>query len=100
MLSNANKLEELRRIDRYREWRSLDDLRYCLWCGKLIHGFEIQVMPGLSDGDPLRAACPTEGCNSIPLDWATPTTEILMHINAAEISSPPDEGEFVSLSER
>ena len=26
---------------------------------------------------PLRLSCPTERCNSIPMDWALPTDEIL-----------------------
>lgn len=98
MLSDEDKLHYLRRCDHYREWSSLDDLRYCLWCGKLIRGFEIKLVTGLSEAEPQRVACPTEGCNSIPVDWALPTTQILFQYNAAKKWLRLDGAEFVSHS--
>ena len=78
----------LRRLDQFREWRSLDDKRYCLVCGKIITGRQIQ-MAGDTRGDGLqRLNCPTERCNSIPMDWALPTDEILA---AAETTVTPNE---------
>jgi hypothetical protein len=74
---DADKLHALQRLDQFREWHSLDDSRYCLVCGKIITGRQIQVA-GCADGNgPLRLSCPTERCNSIPMDWALPTDEIL-----------------------
>jgi len=76
-LSDSDKLDVLRRLDQFREWRSLDDRRYCLVCGKIITGRQIQVAGGAGGNGPLRLSCPTERCNSIPMDWALPTDEIL-----------------------
>jgi hypothetical protein len=76
-LADADKLDALRRLDQFRDWRSLDDKRYCLVCGKIITGRQIQV-EGLTRGNGLQQlGCPTEGCNSIPMDWVLPTDEIL-----------------------
>jgi len=84
-LSDAEKLAVLRSLDQFREWPSLDEKRYCLVCGKIITGRQIQVA-GDTRGDGLqRLNCPTARCNSIPMDWALPTDEILA---AAEIVTP------------
>jgi hypothetical protein len=79
-LSDQEKLETLRRLDQFRQWHSLDEKRYCLVCGKLINGQQIQVTGGTRGNGPLRLNCPTEGCNSIPMDWVLPTSEILAKV--------------------
>jgi len=76
-LSDADKLAALQRLDQFREWRSLDERRYCLVCSKIISGRQIQVTGGTRGNGPLRVSCPTERCNSIPMDWVLPTDEIL-----------------------
>lgn len=76
-LSDADKLEALRRLDQFRQWRSLDDKRYCLVCSKIITGREIQVAGGTRGNGSLRLSCATEHCNSIPMDWVLPTDETL-----------------------
>jgi hypothetical protein len=76
-LSDADKLDALRRLDQFREWRSLDDKRFCLVCGKIVTGRQIQVAGDTRGDGPLRLNCPTERCNSIPMDWALPTDEVL-----------------------
>jgi hypothetical protein len=84
-LADSEKLEALRRLDQFREWHSLDDKRFCLVCGKIVTGRQIQVA-GDTRGDGVqRLNCPTERCNSIPMDWALPTREILA---AAETVAP------------
>jgi hypothetical protein len=93
-LSDSGKLEALRRLDQFREWRSLDDTRYCLVCGKVITGRQIQVAGGKRGDGPLRLSCPTERCNSIPMDWVLPTDENLAVAKAAEfkehnVAPPP-----------
>ena len=88
-LSDSDKLDALRRLDQFREWRSLDDKRFCLVCGKIITGRQIQVQGGRHAGmDHHGLNCPTERCNSIPMDWALPTDEILA---AAETTVTPNE---------
>src|SRR5215471_6775273 len=79
-LSDEEKLEVLRRLDQFRQWHSLDEKRYCLVCGTLISGRQIKVAGGTRGNGPLRLSCPTEGCNSIPMDWVLPTDEILAKV--------------------
>jgi hypothetical protein len=76
----------LRRLDQFREWRSLDDRRYCLVCGQIITGRQIQMGGGTRGNGALRLSCPSERCNSIPMDWVLPTDEILasVEMRAAE----------------
>lgn len=76
-LADGDKLNALRRLDQFREWHSLDDQRYCLVCGKIITGRQIHVAGGTHGNGPQRLSCPTERCNSIPMDWVLPTNEIL-----------------------
>ena len=85
-LSDDEKLDALRRLDQFRQWRSLDEKRYCLVCGKIITGRQIQIDGGTRGNGALRLRCPTESCNSIPMDWVLPTDEIIakVEIMAAE----------------
>jgi hypothetical protein len=92
-LSDADKLDVLRRLDQFREWRSLDDKRFCLVCGKIINGWQIQVAGGTRGKGPLQLSCPTERCNSIPMDWVLPTDELLALAETATVedhnTAPP-----------
>src|SRR4029077_10803381 len=101
-LSDADKLAELRRHDQFREWYSLDDKRFCLVCGKIINGRQIQIAGGTQGNGPLRLSCPTERCNSIPMDWLLPTDELLAlaetgtaedHSTASPRVTDPGEGD-------
>jgi hypothetical protein len=76
-LPDDEKLEALRRLDQFRQWRSLEEKRYCLVCGNVITGRQIDVAGGTRGNGPLRLNCPTQSCNSIPMDWVLPTEEIL-----------------------
>jgi len=78
---DADKLDALQLLDQFRPWISLDDKRYCLVCGKIITGRQIEVSVVATRGNGgLRASCPTERCNSIPMDWVLPTDEILSRV--------------------
>ena len=79
-LSDTDKLDALRRLDQFRQWRSLDEKRFCLICGNIITGGQIQVAGGTRGNGSLRLSCPTERCNSIPMDWVLPTDEILAKV--------------------
>jgi len=79
-LADDEKLELLRRLDQFRRWQSLDEKRYCLVCGELISGRQIQVDGGTRGNGPLRLSCPTETCNSIPMDWVLPTNEVFAKV--------------------
>ena len=79
-LPDAEKLNVLRRLDQFRQWHWLDDKRYCLVCGKIITGHQIQVAGGNRGNGALRLSCPSQRCNSIPMDWVLPTDEILARV--------------------
>ena len=79
-LSDEEKLEVLSRLDQFRQWHSLEEKRYCLVCGTLISGRQIQVGGGTRGNGPLRLSCPTKQCNSIPMDWVLPTDETLAKV--------------------
>ena len=79
-LSHVDKLEALRRLDQFRPWHSLDEKRFCLVCGKIITGEQIQVIGGMRGTGPLRIICPTLNCHSIPMDWVLPTDEVLANL--------------------
>src|SRR5882762_3231235 len=76
-LSDPEKLDVVRRLDQFREWHSLDDKRFCLVCGKIINGWQIQITGGTRGNGSLRLSCPTQRCNSIPMDWVLPTAELM-----------------------
>ena len=50
-LADSDKLDALRTLDQFREWRSLDDKRYCLVCGKIITGRQVQVVLAQAETD-------------------------------------------------
>ena len=79
-LLDADKLDLLRRLDQFRRWHSLDDKRYCLVCGRIITGHQIQVAGGTRGNGALRLSCPSDRCNSIPMDWVLPTDEVLARV--------------------
>ena len=84
MLSDAEKLDALRHLDQFRQWRSLDEKRYCLVCSKIITGREIQVAGGTRCNGSLTLSCPTARCNSIPMDWVLATDEIIAKFEMLE----------------
>ena len=86
-LAEKDKLQVLQRLDKFRTWRSLDEKRYCLACGKVISGEQIQVIGDTRGNKPLRIICPTPDCHSIPMDWVLPTDEVLVQISASSTSS-------------
>jgi hypothetical protein len=79
--SDAEKLATLQRLDRHRDWRSLEDKRYCLRCGRVISGFEIRIVPGGETNESEQLKCATPDCESIPMDWVLPTEEVLMKMS-------------------
>jgi hypothetical protein len=79
-LSDGDKLDVLQRLDQFRKWNSLEEKRYCLVCGSIITGNDIQVIGGTRGAGPLRMVCPSNGCHSIPMDWVRPTDEVLANM--------------------
>jgi hypothetical protein len=90
-LADGDKLEVLRRLDQFRHWSSLDDKRYCLGCGKLVTGRQIQVIGGTRGNGPLRLICATERCPAIPMDWVLPNDEMLANhaLAPSELNAAP-----------
>ena len=83
-LSDEEKLSVLRRLDQFRQWHSLDQKRYCLVCGEMITGREIQVIEGSAGETQLRVVCPTKHCDAMPLEWVLPTEDVLIKIAMVE----------------
>lgn len=61
------KLTVLQEADTFRKWYSLDDLRACVLCNRLINGRMIDARQE-KDGS-YRLRCPTPGCRASPRDW-------------------------------
>jgi hypothetical protein len=76
-LSDEAKLDILQRLDQFRQWHSLDEKRYCLVCGEMITGREINVIGTEAATGWLRIVCPTEHCNAMPMEWVWPTDGVL-----------------------
>ena len=83
-LSDEEKLFVLRRLDQFRQWHSLDQKRYCLVCGEMITGREIQVIENPCGETPLRVVCPTKHCDAMPIEWVLPTEDVLIKIAMVE----------------
>ena len=79
-LPDEEKLDILQRLDRFRQWHALDERRYCLVCGEIITGREIQVIRRARRNGRLRIICPTEHCDAMPMEWVRPTEEVLIRI--------------------
>ncbi|MEY2505064.1 MAG: hypothetical protein QOG27_1344 [Verrucomicrobiota bacterium] len=71
-LAPETKLKLLQRLDRVRAWRTLNQRRLCLGCGRIISGTEIKISRGLRGLGLLRLRCPSEGCKAGPMEWAEP----------------------------
>jgi hypothetical protein len=71
-ISPEKRLKLLRRLDRFRFWRTTSQRRLCLGCGKLISGAQIKVTRSMGGLGLLRLRCPTEECKAGPMDWIEP----------------------------
>jgi hypothetical protein len=67
-LSNEEKLATLQRLDQFRHWHSLDEKRYCLDCGEIVTGREIQVIMDARKNRSLRIICPTKYCDAMRIE--------------------------------
>ena len=84
-LSDQEKLAILQRLDQFRHWHSLDEKRYCLVCGEIITGRQIQVIMSTNGNRSLRLICPTKHCDAMPIEWVWPTDDLLIKIAIVEI---------------
>ena len=84
-ISEEKKLRILRRLDEFRQWESLDEKRYCLFCSEIITGRQIRVIRNTAGMQPIRLACPTAGCDSIPMEWVQPTEDVLVKMAMVEL---------------
>ena len=83
-LSDQEKLTILQRLDQFRHWHSLDEKRYCLICGEIITGRQVQVIMGTRGNRLLRVSCPTQNCGAVPIEWVWPTDHVLITIAMIE----------------
>jgi hypothetical protein len=83
-LSDEEKLAILQRHDQFRHWHSVDEKRYCLVCGEIITGRQIQAIMGIGGNKSLRIICPTKCCDAMPIEWVWPTDDVLITIAMVE----------------
>ena len=83
-LSDEEKLAILQRLDQFRHWHSLDEKRYCLVCGEIVTGRQIQMIMDTCGDRSLRIICPTKHCDSVPIEWVWPTDDVLITIAMVE----------------
>ncbi len=61
-----DRLDVLREGDHFRDWRTLDDKRVCVLCGRIFSGREVQIS---QDGGGSKLNCPTRNCPSGVHQW-------------------------------
>lgn len=81
----AEKLSTLRELDIFHHWDSIDEVRLCRRCGRIISGREIKVVGSRHNPAGVRLECPTEGCPSVPFEW------LMLEPTAKVASQPPPE---------
>ena len=91
-LPDAKKLEILNRhcITGPR-WRKLDDVQWCLHCGKTFSGRSVRVYRDADFHDGYSLECGTPGCNGSPIDWHHPNSDFAVGVTvqyAADQASP------------
>ena len=67
----SERLAVLQRGDIYRDWRSLDDERFCILCERKFTGHQVLIKrdeQGMMD----HLHCPTRGCRGTPREWVYP----------------------------
>jgi len=64
------RLSILRSEDRFRDWESLDDQRFCIFCDKTFTGRQVEIKR-VGHGK-WALHCPTQNCKSTPRHWVYP----------------------------
>src|SRR5256885_14708433 len=70
----TDRLEVLRTLDHFHDWRSLDDERVCKMCGRTFSGHEVEIVP---EGDGFKLSCPTRNCQSEVHQWIYPDRSLV-----------------------
>ena len=69
-LTAGRKLRLFQASDPYKQWWSLEELRFCAKCEHLFIGRDIKVFEDGEGG--VSFACPTLGCDGTFADWEYP----------------------------
>ena len=64
------RLVALRTCDSYRQWRSLDDERFCILCEKTFKGRQVRITRDRRGQ--FQVHCPGENCKGGPGEWVHP----------------------------
>jgi hypothetical protein len=75
----TDRLEVLRVNDHFHEWRSLDDHRVCVVCGRVFSGHEVEIS---QEGEEFKLSCPTTDCSSGIHQWVYPENHHLSGTNS------------------
>jgi len=74
----TDRLDILRANDHFHEWRSLDDNRVCVVCGRVFSGHEVEIS---QEGKEFKLNCPTNQCRSGIHQWVYPENQHLSDTN-------------------
>jgi hypothetical protein len=66
----GRKLKLFQSSDPFKQWWSLNELRFCAKCEHLFLGRDIRLLE--DDKGTIRFLCPTEGCEGTWEDWEYP----------------------------
>jgi hypothetical protein len=69
-LTAGRKLRLFQASDPYKQWWSLEELRFCAKCERLFIGRDIKVVEDVNGN--ITFHCPTLGCVSSFADWEYP----------------------------
>ncbi len=69
------RLSILKRQDRFRDWDSLDDQRFCILCDRTFTGRQVDIIRAGRGRWMLH--CPTETCKSTPRHWVYPGNPLI-----------------------
>ena len=69
-ITDGRKLQLFQQHDPFKQWWSLNELRYCARCEHLFIGREIKVFE--DDDMVYHFRCPTRGCDAGFADWQYP----------------------------
>jgi hypothetical protein len=78
-LRRLDRLDVLRANDHFHDWRSLDDKRVCVVCGRVFSGHEVEIS---QDDQEFILNCPTSGCPSGIHQWVYPENHHLSDANS------------------
>ena len=91
-ITAEERLRILQHADSYRNWRTLNDRRVCVFCERDFSGRAVRIEDDGRGRHYLR--CPTRGCPGTPREWVYPGNPLMCEKVYADwwraLSAPAD----------